>query len=377
LPQTLSKSAEASRPAVDKGARAARFVFLTPLMNGADGISEMTRQWVSVIESRVGRDAQHVEVWSLDDQTRPLRMGAASTFRTAGGGRLRFASFGLTDALSRAADTVVVVMHLQLLPVALPLVWRGARLVTILMGIEAWTPLKSLEKAAIRNAWKVIAISGHTAVRFRIANPWIEETPITVCHPGVPPRPRVAARPFEGRYALIVGRMDSRERYKGHDTLIELWPAVRRSIPDAQLIIVGDGDDAARLRQKAADTCDAITFLGRVDEPTLAALYRDATLFVMPSCDEGFGLVFLEAMRASTPCIAAFGAAEEIITDGDNGLIVDPDNDGELLAAIVRLFADRQARMRMGAAAARLVNAEFDETALRRRVCAALELGNV
>jgi glycosyltransferase involved in cell wall biosynthesis len=97
----------------------------------------------------------------------------------------------------------------------------------------------------------------------------------------------------------------------------------------------------------------------------------------MPSCDEGFGLVFLEAMRASTPCIAAFGAAEEIITDGDNGLIVDPDNDGELLAAIVRLFADRQARMRMGAAAARLVNAEFDETALRRRVCAALELGNV
>jgi phosphatidylinositol alpha-1,6-mannosyltransferase len=346
-------------------------------MGGADGISEMTRQWVRVVESRVGRDAQHVEVWSLDERIRPPRVGADSTFRTARGGRLRFASYALTDGLGPAADTVVVVMHLQLLPVALPLVWRGARLVVILMGIEAWTPVSALQKAAIRSAWKVIAISAHTAVRFRIANPWIEEAPIIVCHPGVPPRPRVTAGAFEGRYALIVGRMDSRERYKGHDTLIELWPAVRRTIPDAQLIVVGEGDDAARLRQKAADTCDAITFLGRVDEPTLASLYRDATCFVMPSSDEGFGLVFLEAMRASTPCIAAFGAAEEFIREGHNGLIVDPDDDDELLAAIAHLFTDRQQRMRMGAAAAQLVNAQFDEAALQRRVCAALELGNL
>ena len=343
-------------------------------MGGADGISEMTRQWVRVVESHVGRAAQGVEVWSLDDQSRPARIGSASTFRTARGGRLRFASLALTDGVLPATDTVVVVMHLQLLPVALPLVWRGARLVVILMGIEAWTPLSTVQKAAMRSAWKVIAISAHTAMRFRIANPWIEEMPITVCHPGVPTSLRVVAGPFEGRYALIVGRMDSRERYKGHDTLIELWPSVRRAIPDAQLIVVGDGDDTARLRQKAADTSDAITFLGRVDEPTLAALYRDATVFVMPSPDEGFGLVFLEAMRASTPCIAAFGAAEEIITDGHDGLIVDAEDDDELLAAIVHLFADKQVRMRMGTAAARAVSAQFDEAALQRRVCAALEL---
>jgi phosphatidylinositol alpha-1,6-mannosyltransferase len=346
-------------------------------MGGTDGISEMTRQWVRVVESRVGRDARQVEVWSLDDPTRPPRVGADSTFRTARGGRLRFASYGLTDGVLPAADTVVVVMHLQLLPVALPLVWRGARLVVILMGIEAWTPLSVLQKAAIRSAWKVIAISAHTGVRFRIANPWIGEMPIIVCHPGVPPRPRVTAGSFEGRYALIVGRMDSSERYKGHDTLIELWPAVQRTIPDAQLLVVGDGDDARRLRQKAAHTCDAIRFLGRVDEPTLASLYRDATFFVMPSSDEGFGLVFLEAMRASTPCIAAFGAAEEFIRDGHNGLIVDPDDDDEVLAAIELLFADRQQRMRMGAAAAQLVNTQFDEAALQRRVYAALELGNL
>jgi glycosyltransferase involved in cell wall biosynthesis len=377
LPQTLSTWAEASRLPVETKARAARFIFLTPLMSGTDGISEMPRQWVRVVESRAGLDAHAVEVWSLDDYTRPSVLDAASTFRGGGGGRFRFASFGVMDGASSAEDTVVVVMHLQLLPVALPLVLRGARLVTVLMGIEAWTPLNHLQKAAMRRAWRVIAISTHTAVRFRVANPWIGEMPITVCHPGVPPLPRVTAAPFDGRYALIVARMDVRERYKGHDTLIELWPAVRRTVADAQLIVVGDGDDAARLRQKAADTCEGITFLGRVDEVTLAALYRDATFFVMPSPDEGFGLVYLEAMRASTPCIAVHGAAEEIITDGHDGLIVDAGDDDELLAAIVHLFADKQARMRMGAAAARLVNTQFDAAALRRRVCAALGLGHV
>jgi len=346
-------------------------------MSGADGISEMTRQWVRVVESQAARDGHVVEVWSLDDRTRPSGLHAASTVRAARGGRVRFSSFGLTDGALSAADTVVVVMHLQLLPVALPLVWRGARLVTVLMGIEAWTPLNRLQKAAMRRAWKVLAISTHTAVRFRIANPWIGEMPITVCHPGVPPTPRVTVAPFAGTFALIVGRMDARERYKGHDTLIELWPAVRRTIPDAQLIVVGDGDDAARLRRKAADTCDGITFLGRVDEPTLAALYRDATFFAMPSPDEGFGLVYLEAMRASTPCIAVHGAAEEIITDGHDGLIVDAGDEDELLAAIVHLFTDTHARMRMGAAAAQLVNTQFDAAALRRRVSAALELGQL
>jgi phosphatidyl-myo-inositol dimannoside synthase len=346
-------------------------------MWGADGISEMTRQWVHVVESRVGCDVRSVDVWSLDDEQRPLGAGVASTFKTARGGRVRFASFAFGHGLASAVDTLVIVMHLQLLPVALPLLWRGARLVTILMGIEAWAPLDAVQKAAMRGGWKTIAISTHTADRFRAANPSMADLPITVCHPGAPTMARATASCIEGRYGLIVGRMDARERYKGHDALIEVWPAVSRSVPDARLIVVGDGDDAVRLRQKAAETSDDIAFLGHVEGSKLAALYRDAAFFVMPSTDEGFGLVYLEAMRASTPCIAARGAAEEIITDGRDGLIVSADNRNELVAAMVHLFTDAQARMRMGAAAVQRVNAQFDFTALERRVCAALELGPI
>jgi phosphatidylinositol alpha-1,6-mannosyltransferase len=377
LPQTLFESDASRAAAYEQTREQVRIVFLTPLMGGADGISEMTRQWVHVVESRVGGEVRNVEVWSLDDEQRPSSAGPVSRFKTARGGRVRFASFAFVHGIASAADTIVVVMHLQLLPVALPLIWRGARLVTILMGIEAWTPLDAAQKAAMRAGWKTIAISAHTANRFRAANPAMTDLPITVCPPGVPAMPRPAAALVERPYALIVGRMDARERYKGHDTLIEVWPSIRRTVADARLVVVGDGDDAARLRQKADETCDGIVFVGRVDESKLAALYRDAAFFVMPSTEEGFGLVYLEAMRSAIPCIAAHGAAEEIITDGRDGLIVNAGDRDELVAAIVHLFVDRQARMRMGAAAVQRVNAHFDRPALERRVCAALELGTV
>ena len=184
---------------------------------------------------------------------------------------------------------------------------------------------------------------------------------------------RPAPERIEGPYGLIVGRMSARERYKGHDALIEAWPLVRRAIPGARLVIAGDGDDASRLREKAAT--DSVTFLGRVDGARLAALYRDATFFVMPSTEEGFGLVYLEAMRASTPCIAARGAAEEIITDGRDGLIVDAGDRDALVAAMVRLFVDPQARGRMAVAGAQRADGEFGPGALQERVCDLLELG--
>jgi len=97
---------------------------------------------------------------------------------------------------------------------------------------------------------------------------------------------------------------------------------------------------------------------------------------VMPSTDEGLGLVYLEAMRASTPCIAARGAAEEIITDGCDGLIVDADDRDALVAAVVRLFVDREGRRRLGIAAAHRVECEFGQAALERRICAILEVGD-
>jgi phosphatidylinositol alpha-1,6-mannosyltransferase len=354
---------------VDDRARS-KAILLTPAMGGADGISEMSRQWVRALESLKGDTLESLDVISLGDRRRPERgLDPATGFRTAGGSRLQFASFALGHAIRKPSDTIVVVMHLHLLPVALPLVLRGARLVVVLMGIEAWKPLRVMEREALRRAWRIVAISAHTIRQFCDANPLFSHIPIAVCPPVAPVKPVPTGAPVTSAYALIVGRMNSEERYKGHDALIELWPRVREAVPDARLVIAGDGDDATRLRKKAQMSgAEGVVFAGRVSDSRLAALYRDATFFVMPSTQEGFGLVYLEAMSAATPCIASPGAPEEIIRDGIDGVIVDSANRNALCDAMVRLFLDRPMRMRMAAAAAERVRRHFGSSGVAVRV---------
>jgi phosphatidylinositol alpha-1,6-mannosyltransferase len=256
---------------------------------------------------------------------------------------------------------------------------RG-RLAVFLHGIEAWRPLGALERWALGHADVVVANSEHTAQRFRRANPGWSRRPIAVCHLGVGPPAAAsstpgAAGPVAGPFALIVGRLAASERYKGHDGLIDLWPRIREKVPGARLVVAGDGDDLARLVDRGAALGPHVRFLGRVSDQALDALYRDCAFFVMPSRDEGFGLVFLEAMRAARACIAGAGAAAEVVEDGVTGLVVDAADSGEVERAVVRLFLEPDTRERMGRAGAERVARQFTEAHFRRRLRAILGLG--
>src|SRR4030095_8219597 len=110
------------------------------------------------------------------------------------------------------------------------------------------------------------------------------------------------------------------------------------------------------------------------DDEVLAELYRRAAFFVMPSPREGFGLVYLEAMRAGKPCIAAHGSADEIIRHGVDGLVVNAGSIDALTTAIVRLFCDEAERARMGAAARARVQECCSEAHSDRRLLEALAL---
>lgn len=152
-------------------------------------------------------------------------------------------------------------------------------------------------------------------------------------------------------------------------------------MPAAKLVIAGEGDDRPRLEAavdaggpgKPGGLRYAITFLGRVDDGTLANLYSRCSFFVMPSSREGFGLVYLEAMRAGKPCIAVHGSADEIIRHGIDGLIVDGDSREALTTAIVRLFSDRAERARMGAAALIHMQQHFSEEPFTSRLLRAID----
>jgi phosphatidylinositol alpha-1,6-mannosyltransferase len=178
--------------------------------------------------------------------------------------------------------------------------------------------------------------------------------------------------------ALIVGRMWSVERGKGHDELIAAWPAVRRHVPHAELWVAGGGDDVPRLVAKARDcgVADAVRFLGRVSDAELGALYQRASVFAMPSRQEGFGLAFAEAMWWGLPCIGTTAdAAGQVIVAGETGELVPYGDIAALAPALVRLLSDRERSVRMGEAGRRRAREHFGYARFRRDLLTALELG--
>ena len=179
--------------------------------------------------------------------------------------------------------------------------------------------------------------------------------------------------------ALIVGRMWSEERGKGHDHLLEAWPDVRRRVPAAQLWIVGGGDDAERLKRKAGEIgiADSVHMLGRVSDEELSELYRRASLFAMPSRQEGFGLVYAEAMWHGLPCIASNAdAAGEVIRDGESGELVPYGDVSALSASLISMLSEGERQQTLAAAAQRRARERFTYPRFRRDLLQALEMTN-
>ncbi|HEX6898214.1 MAG TPA: glycosyltransferase family 4 protein [Thermoanaerobaculia bacterium] len=243
-------------------------------------------------------------------------------------------------------------------------------------GIEVWRPLEWDRRRALAQATMTFAISAYTLERARPFLPPLRESSVLpLALEERKPEGAVDA-PLISRlgrgFLLIVGRMDPTERYKGHDQLLEALTA----LPEARLVVAGDGGDRPRLEDKAASLGigDRVVFTGFLSEATLAELYRRCAAFAMPSLGEGFGLVYLEAMRAGKPVLAARGsAAEEIVVEGQTGLLADPEDRPALRAALARLLGEPGTARRMGEAGYERWRKEFGIERFRERVAGMLE----
>ena len=158
----------------------------------------------------------------------------------------------------------------------------------------------------------------------------------------------------------IVGVVARLEPEKGHPTLLEAWPLVLRSVPDAYLLIVGEGSRRGALEAQARDLRIAhrVVFTGRRDDVPAVTAALDVA--VLPSYREAQGLSILEAMALSRPVVASnVGGIPEMITDGVTGLLVPPHDPAALAAGIVRLLLDHPLADTLGRAGHDLVHDRF------------------
>jgi len=303
----------------------------------------------------------------------PAHYGAVS-----GAERARFATRVVAAQLARRIDWLAF-NHLGIARVQrLVPRWVRRPYLVFVHDVEAWDPgLPADRLATLRDAALRVANSRYTAGRVTAAHPTIG--PVLACPLGLLDHDPVADGATAGpdglpgdvvggtslsdglseigpASVLILGRMHDEERYKGHDELLECWPAVVSRVPLAKLVIAGLGNDVPRLQAKARalGVGQCVLFCGFLPSPQLAALMNRVSVFAMPSAREGFGLVYLEAMRAGRPCIGSTSdAAGDIIVHGETGYLVDRADRSALSDAIIALLVDDRRRVAMGAAGRR------------------------
>jgi glycosyltransferase involved in cell wall biosynthesis len=160
--------------------------------------------------------------------------------------------------------------------------------------------------------------------------------------------------------APIVGVVARLEPEKGHPTLLDAWPAVVAAVPQAHLLIVGEGSQREPLEAQAAalGISSSVTFTGRRDDVPAVTAALDVA--VLPSYREAQGLSILEAMALSRPVVAsAVGGIPEMIEHGRTGLLVPPHDPDALSSAVVRLLRDHPFADTMAHAAREQIHDRF------------------
>jgi len=215
-------------------------------------------------------------------------------------------------------------------------------------------PIKQhrIAHAAYRHAAFVVAVAPTVGEIVRAYDPAIR---LRVVHSGSSGLAVDARRSAEIRQSiggdLVVGHVGALDNsQKAQEHIITVARRMCVTHPELRFVLVGGGADEAMLKNLAAGLSNVI-FTGFVEN--VGDYLATFDIFILPSRREGIGSILLDAMEQRLPIVATrVGGVPDIVRDGENGLLIDPDRPDELCAAIERLAAAPAERARLGASGA-------------------------
>jgi len=208
------------------------------------------------------------------------------------------------------------------------------------------------EKKIYEKASKILALSSYTAQSIQ-KQYGIPAEKILVVHFPIDTdkfKPsKSGERIMDGDFLLMVGRIT--DPRKNVELLLKSFAIIKTKFPNLNLVIIGDKPQSNNLEKFCTKLGirDSVHFLGRMNREEIITYYNQAKLFILPSLQEGLGIIVLESMACGTPVVSTkCGGPEEIIIDGENGYLVENNNLDELTHAVCKLLEDDELRKRMG-----------------------------
>lgn len=222
---------------------------------------------------------------------------------------------------------------------------------TVAHGVDAWNIERPALQSALRDADRIISVSGYTRDRLLKEQNLDPAKVVVLPNTFDASRFQIAPKPqyLMARYGLTadnsiiltVARLDKSEQYKGYDQIIQALPEIRRQIPGVRYILVGKGNDRPRIMELIARLSlqDCVTLAGFVADEELGDHYNLCDVFAMPSKGEGFGIVYLEALACGKPSLGGNqDGAIDALCHGELGALVDPDNIGEIAQTLIQIL---------------------------------------
>lgn len=273
--------------------------------------------------------------------------------------KLRF----VIRAVQRGCKSQVVILsHINLLLIGflIKIFSPKTKLLLFAHGIEVWNPVSVLKKHTLNLCDKILTVSAFTKTRMQELFQIPDEN-ITVLNNCLDPfLPEAGLRQKDAALLKKTGfkeddfvlftltRLSSKERYKGYDNVLHAVRDLKPQYPGIKYLIVGkfDEEEVARVKKIIADLSigEQVFLAGFIPDEELARYFHLADLYVMPSKKEGFGIVFIEAIYYGLPVIAGNkDGSVDALLDGKMGILVDPDSQQQINAAIEKVLLNKAA----------------------------------
>lgn len=239
--------------------------------------------------------------------------------------------------------------HINLSPLLLllKLFDRRNQYLVVLHGFESWAVLNFLKKLSLKLSSRIVVTTKFTMNVNSKMNSINKEKYIiiplcTLIKKSI--KLNNTKNAFELNL-LFVSRLDKSEKYKGLEHVLESMKILITDEFNVRLSVVGDGNDKKRFEDLSIklNISDNVIFYGILEDSMLEKVYQKTDLYIMPSKKEGFGIVYIEAMMNSIPCIGVKeGGTPEVIIDGVNGFLVEYGDINMIVNRIKYLYLNPQ-----------------------------------
>ncbi|HEY9851399.1 MAG TPA: glycosyltransferase family 4 protein [Leptolyngbyaceae cyanobacterium] len=218
-------------------------------------------------------------------------------------------------------------------------------------GVEAWDIQRPDLQMALRYADRILCVSGYTRDRLLKEQQLNPSKILLLPNTFDPDRFQICGKPTyilkrhgltsDQPIILTVNRLSLTESYKGYDKVLDALPQIIQEIPNVHYIIVGKGDDRPRLEKLIAQhqLQKYVTLAGFIPDEELCNYYNFCDVFAMPSKQEGFGIVYLEALACGKPALGGNqDGAIDALCHGKLGALVEPDDVTQIAKTLIQIL---------------------------------------